>query len=90
MDSTDRGCFEAIGDDAPEPAGLTPGPGRSAAETELQFFARRAFEESRLAKQASCPQAAAAHSYLAAAYSAQIAKELAKTAELEDLLLQIN
>ena len=90
MDRIDGGCFAAIGDDASEPAGPAPAAVRTAAETELQFFARRAFEESRLAQQASCPKAAAAHSYLAAAYSGQIAKELAKTAELEDLLLQID
>jgi hypothetical protein len=91
LDRIDGGCFAAIRDDAEEPAGSAPTGGvRTAAETELQFFARRAFEESLLAKQASCAQAAAAHSYLAAAYSAQIAKELAKTAELEDLLLQID
>ena len=89
MDRIDGGCFAAIGDDAPEPAGSAAAVGRTAAETELQFFARRAFEESLLAKQASCPQAAAAHSYLAAAYSGQIARELAKTAELEDLLVRI-
>ena len=87
MDHIDGGCFAAIDDDALEPAG--PAAARTAAETELQFFARRAFEESLLAKQASCPQAAAAHSYLAAAYSAEIARELAKTAELEELLLRI-
>lgn len=90
MDRVDDGWLAAIGDEASEPAGSAPAAVRTAAETELQFFARRAFEESLLAKQASSPQAAAAHSYLAAAYSAQIAKELAKTAELEELLLQID
>ena len=89
MDRIDGGCFAAIGDEALEPAKTAPAAAMTAAETELQFFARRAFEESLLAKQASSPQAAAAHSYLAAAYSAQIAKELAKTAELEELLLRI-
>ena len=90
MDQFDGGCFAAIGNDALEPADSSPTAVGTAAETELQFFARRAFEESALAKQASSPQAAAAHSYLAAAYSAQIAKELAKTVELEDLLLRID
>ena len=55
-------------------------------ETELQFFSRRAMEESRLAKQASCPAAAARHAYLAAAYAGEIAKELAKAAEFDKLL----
>lgn len=73
---------------APEGAAGLPPP-RIPAETELQFYARRAQEESRLAKQASSAKAAAAHSYLAAAYSAAIAQELAKQQEFEDLLLQI-
>ncbi len=90
MDCHDGRRFAAIGDDGAEPAGSAPAAVRTAAETELQFFARRAFEESLLAKQASNPEAAAAHSYLASAYSAQIAKELAKTAELEDLLHRID
>ena len=90
MDRIDGGCFAAIDDDAPEPADPAPAAVGTAAETELQFFARRAFEESLLAKQASSSRAAAAHSYLAAAYSAHISKELAKTAELEDLLLRID
>jgi hypothetical protein len=47
-------------------------------------------EESLLAKHAATPQAAAAHSYLAAAYSAQVAKELARQGELEELLLELN
>lgn len=88
MDRVDGGCFSSADDARLEPVDLAPAA-RIAPETELQFFARRAFEESRLAKQASTAQAAATHSYLAAAYSAQIAKELAKTAEFEDLLLQI-
>ena len=90
MDCIDGGCFAAFDDEASEPTGSTPPALRRAAESELQFFARRAFEESLLAKQASCPRAASAHSYLAAAYSSEIAKELAKTAELEELLLQID
>ena len=73
---------------APEAAASPPPP--TPAETELQFYARRAQEESRLAKQASSPKAAAAHAYLAAAYSAAIAQELGKQQEFEDLLLRIN
>ncbi len=71
-------------EEAPEPAPAFW------AESELEFYARRAIEEGNAARRATCPQAAAAHMYLAAAYSAQIAKELAKTAELEDLLLHID
>ena len=41
-------------------------------------------------KQAPTAKAAAAHAYLAAAYSAQVSKELARQAELEALLLQIH
>ena len=58
-------------------------------ETELEFLVRRGIEESRLAKNAATSKAAAAHSYLAAAYSAAISEELARQAELEALLLQI-
>lgn len=64
--------------------------GRTTAETELEFLTRRAMEESRLSKQAPTAKAAAAHAYLAAAYSAQVSKELARQAELEALLLQIH
>jgi hypothetical protein len=73
----------------PDPAAVPALPA-AVVETDLQFYARRAWEESRLAKQASTAQAAAAHSYLAAAYSAQVAKELAKTAEMDELLLSID
>ena len=62
---------------------------RSVGETELQFYTRRAMEESRLAKQAPTAAAAAAHSYLAAAYSARIAEERAKELEFEAIALQI-
>jgi transposase-like protein len=65
---------------------LVPGV---AAEPELLFYARRAWEESRLAAKAATPKAAAAHSYLAAAYSAEVAKELAKKAEMDELLLRL-
>ena len=58
-------------------------------ETELDFLTRRAMEESRLSKRALSPHAAAAHSYLAAAYSAAVARELEKQQELEALLLEI-
>ena len=78
-------CEQAAAADMPD-AGNVPG---FVAETELQFYARRAQEESRLAKQAETSKAAAAHSYLAAAYSAAIAKELAKQREFEDLLLKL-
>lgn len=89
MDSL-HSSFSVDADEATvaEAAASLPPP-RIPAETELQFYARRAQEESRLAKQASSAKAAAAHSYLAAAYSAAIAKELAKQQELEDLLLRI-
>lgn len=91
MDCMDGRCFGAQSDEEETGAGRSePGALQGPAETELQFLARRAMEESRLAKQAPSPQAAAAHSYLAGAYSAQISKELARQAELEDLLLQMH
>jgi len=89
-------CFEKIAEaDAGRRSALPLGAladvvPSSAPETDLQFFARRAWEESRLARQAVCPRAAASHSYLASAYSAEVAKELAKTAELEELLLRMS
>jgi hypothetical protein len=88
-----KGCllrdrdFDAAEPLAPVDVPVVPG---SAAETQLQFYARRAWEESRLAMKAASPKAAAAHSYLASAYSAEVAKELAKTAELGELLLQLD
>jgi hypothetical protein len=57
----------------------------AATESELQFFSRRALEESRAATRAICPQAAAAHRYLAAAYSARVRQEIATAAELDAL-----
>ena len=89
MDRREAGCASAADDERNEVADLLLAAVAKLPETELQFFARRAFEESRLAKQARTAKAAAAHSYLAAAYSTQIAKELANTAELEDLLFKI-
>jgi hypothetical protein len=63
--------------DAPRPP-VTP-------ETELHFYSRRAQEESRAATRAACPQAAAAHRYLAAAYAGMVKRELETAAELDDL-----
>jgi hypothetical protein len=63
---------------------------RLSAETELEFLARRAMEESRLARRAASPQATAAHSYLAAAYAAAVGRELARQAELQCLILSID
>jgi hypothetical protein len=82
----DSGCGEPWAEPAPAPALF----GSEPPETELQFFTRRALEENRLARTAATPQAAAAHAYLAAAYSAQIARELAKEAELEALLVELD
>lgn len=59
------------------------------AESELEFYARRAIEEGNAARRASCPQAAAAHMYLAAAYAAEVTREMERTAELERLALAI-
>lgn len=66
-----------------------PPVAESRPETELEFLTRRAMEESRLAKRASSPHAAAAHSYLAAAYSAAVAREVERQNELESLLLRL-
>ena len=56
------------------------------AESEFEFFTRRALEEARLAQQASTPAAANAHRYLAAAYSEQLARHIKVHTDLEDLL----
>jgi hypothetical protein len=58
-------------------------------ESDLEFYARRAMEEAHAGRRAACPEAASAHMYLAAAYSAQVAKEMARAAELEGLALAI-
>ncbi len=80
------GSFAAEDD---EPKCAPPPLPKSRAESELEFLSRRAMEESRLAKRALSPHAAAAHSYLAAAYSAAVAREIERQKELESLLLQI-
>jgi squalene cyclase len=56
------------------------------AESEFEFFSRRALEEARLAQLATTPAAANAHRYLAAAYSEQLAKHIKVHSELEELL----
>jgi hypothetical protein len=56
------------------------------AESEFEFFTRRALDEARLAQQAATPAAANAHRYLAAAYSEQLARHIRVHGELEDLL----
>jgi hypothetical protein len=55
------------------------------AESDLQFYSRRAMEESRLAQRASCARAAAAHRYLAASYSSLVKREMEMAAELDEL-----
>jgi hypothetical protein len=57
----------------------------TAAETDLQFYSRRAMEESRSAQRATCGKAAAAHRYLAASYAALVKREIETAAELDDL-----
>jgi hypothetical protein len=54
-------------------------------ETDLQFFSRRAMEESRAAARAACPQAAAAHRYLAGAYAGLVKHEIETAAEMDEL-----
>lgn len=59
------------------------------AESEFEFFSRRALEESRLAQRATSPAAANAHRYLAAVYSERLAKHISVEREMEDLLRSI-
>lgn len=58
-------------------------------ESEIDFFTRRALEESHAAKRAANPEAAARHRYLAAAYSAELNRELTTAKDLESLILEI-
>lgn len=69
--------------DGPRP--LLPSP-----ETELQFYSRRAMEESRAAGRAACPQAAAAHRYLAAAYAGMVKREIEVAAQLDAFVRRID
>ena len=75
--------------DPAEACAGTPSVAPCTTETNLQFLSRRALEESRLAARARNPKAAAAHRYLAAAYSAQIARELATAASFQELLREL-
>lgn len=59
------------------------------AETELQFYSRRALEESRAAIRAACPQAAAAHRYLASSYAGLVKREIEAAAQLDELARRI-
>ena len=77
--------FEAAEAAPSGPAAAAAGPGLNP-ETNLEFLSRRALEESRLAREARSAKAAAAHRYLAAAYSAEIARELATAASFQALL----
>jgi hypothetical protein len=65
---------------------VDPGAPPFVAESEFEFFSRRAMEEARLAQQAKSPAAASAHRYLAAAYSGQLARHIQVHSELEGLL----
>jgi hypothetical protein len=55
------------------------------AESDLQFYSRRAMEESRFAQRASCAKAAAAHRYLAASYASLVKREMETAADLDGL-----
>lgn len=65
-------------------------PSPLAGESDFEFFARRAMDEAHAARRAACPKAAAAHMYLANAYAAEVAREMARAAELEALALAID
>ena len=71
------------------PGEALPEPKRSWTESELEFLTRRAIEERQLANRAPTAAAAAAHLYLAASYSAKLADQLSRLAELEKLALRI-
>ena len=58
-------------------------------ESSFDFYTRRALEERKMAGSAKCPEAAAAHLYLAAAYSSLLAKSLSDAPDLEELALSI-
>jgi hypothetical protein len=78
----DTHCASAEFDDADAaPRGFVG----TAPESDLQFYSRRGLEESRSAQRAACPQAAAAHRYLAASYASLIKREMETAAELDSL-----
>ena len=58
-------------------------------ESSFDFYTRRALEERKMAGSAKCPEAAAAHLYLAAAYSSLLAKSMSEAPDLEQLALSI-
>ena len=55
-------------------------------ESEVDYYGRRAMEESRAAGVATCPRIGAAHRRMAAAYVARMRAEQRVTAEFDDLL----
>jgi hypothetical protein len=67
--------------DTPSPALLA-----SVLESELDFYQRRALEEAQAAQRARCPQAAASHRYLAAAYAERVRRDLEVQARFDQLL----
>jgi hypothetical protein len=69
----------------PEPTGAAAALLRAAVETDLQFYSRRAMEESRAAQRATCGRAASAHRYLAASYAGLVKRELETAAEFDSL-----
>jgi hypothetical protein len=56
------------------------------AETELDFYSRRAMEEAHAAAHARSPSVGAAHRHMAAAYAARLRDEQQAEAWLDDLL----
>ena len=58
-------------------------------ESSFDFYTRRALEERQMAKKARSSEAAAAHLYLAAAYSSLLARSMAEAPDLEELALSI-
>lgn len=64
---------------------LPPAFAGTPAESDLQFYSRRAMEESHSAQRASCAKAAAAHRYLAASYASLVKREMETAADLDSL-----
>ncbi len=59
------------------------------AESDFDFFQRRALEEAHSARRATCPRAAASHRYLASVYSEKVRREMEANAHFEELLRRL-
>jgi hypothetical protein len=60
------------------------------AESDFDFYQRRALEEARSAQRATCPRAASSHLYLSAVYSEKVRREMEASIEFDRLLSRLS